>query len=102
MTASRKQTRKRKCPLPLLLALTITPLALQIASTQCLAKTRPPIEAGDPDIGNEKPRGASQATTRLIDSQTTISSGQIATNDKWSYLRTLLFYSYRALPFLWY
>ena len=102
MTASRKQTRKRTSSLPLLLALTITPLTLQITSTQCLAKTRPPIEAGDPDIGNEKPRGVSQATTRLINSQIASSSGQISTNSRWSYLRTLLFYSYRALPFFWY
>ena len=28
-----------------------------IAPAVAMAKTRPPVEAGDPEIGNEKPRG---------------------------------------------
>jgi hypothetical protein len=61
--ASRNQTRMRL--LAPFLALAISIALLTNVATPCLAKTRPPIEAGDPDIGNEKPRGSAQGTVLL-------------------------------------
>ena len=38
-----------------------------IVPTVATAKTRPPVEAGDPEIGNEKPRGNPASSLRSVD-----------------------------------
>lgn len=58
--ASQNPTRMKLLALSFGLAISLAPLIT--VATPCQAKTRPPIEAGDPDIGNEKPRGSAQVT----------------------------------------
>ena len=37
-------------------AIAVSLMSAGLQPNPCLAKTRPPVEAGDPDIGNDKPR----------------------------------------------
>ena len=66
MMASRSSNSLRVSVLLLTAFSTILIVSISLPES-CLAKTRPPVEAGDPDIGNEKPRGSGRVemvTTR--------------------------------------
>jgi hypothetical protein len=88
MTASRQDTKRLALLLGFALAITV----LSIVPAPCSAKTRPPIEAGDPDIGNEKPRDRAQvATTHLVDTPTFRTVDPYVQTNEW--LRLLTFVS---------
>jgi hypothetical protein len=94
MTASRKDTKR----LALLLGFTFAITALSMTPAPCFAKTRPPIEAGDPDIGNEKPRGRAQvATTDLMDTPTSRTVAPNVQTYEWLRFLTLVSYELRTL-----
>ena len=63
MKASLSQRFVRLVLPVLFVSLTYSTVATAVAT----AKTRPPVEAGDPEIGNEKPRGNPASSLRSAD-----------------------------------
>lgn len=80
----------------LMVSLGLTCCLVLVVTTPAVAKTRPPIEAGDPDVGNTKPQDGPRGTMSFSTTQTwTIGPASTkATVDVWriysEYLMTSL------------
>jgi hypothetical protein len=68
------------------------------APTHAAAKTRPPVEAGDPEVSNEKPRGGPAAASVALKSDDL--STLAATKKAWIWQRTLMLIRYHLA--IWY